>query len=308
VAAMGTGHDHAHHHAPPAGSRGAAFACAVALNLAFVVAETGAGFYSGSMALIADAGHNLSDVLSLVLAWVASVLSARPPSERYTYGLKSSSILAAIANAALLWVAIGAILVETIRRFADPAPIASHTVVVVALAGIVVNAASALLFARGSKHDLNVRAAFVHLMADAGVSAGVVVAGLLIGATGLAWIDPAASLVVTAVIAWSSWSLLRESLQLGMLAVPSRIDSAEVRRFLEALPGVSRVHDLHIWPMSTTEAALTAHLVIPGGAIDDDFLHEVAHELEHRFAIGHPTLQIETAPVTRCSLESAHVV
>jgi cobalt-zinc-cadmium efflux system protein len=255
--------------------------------------EAGAGLLSGSMALIADAGHNVSDVLSLVLAWGANVLSARAPSDRFTYGLKSSSILAAIANAALLWVAIGGILVETLRRLADPAPVTGTTIIAVAAAGIVVNGASALLFARGSKSDLNIRAAFVHLLADAGVSAAVVVAGLLIIWTGQTWIDPAASLLVTAVIGWSSWSLLRQSLRLGMLGVPEAINLADVRTYLAGLPGVSRVHHLHIWPMSTTESALTAHLVIPGAHPGDSFLHEVSHELEHRFGIGHPTLQIE---------------
>lgn len=293
-AGMGAGHHHHHHPAPPKGAHpGSAFAIAVGLNLAFVVVEGAAGWISGSMALIADAGHNLSDVLSLVLAWVASVLASRPPSERFTYGLKSSSILAAIANAALLWVAIGGILVETIRRFADPAPVGGAAMIAVAAAGIIVNGASALLFAKGSKSDLNLRAAFVHLMADAAVSAGVVVAGVMILLTGRAWIDPLASLIVTAVIAWSSWHLLRDSLRLGMLGVPDAIDVGEVRTYLEALPGVERIHHLHIWPMSTTESALTAHLVMPGTRPADAFLQDVAHELEHRFGIGHPTLQVE---------------
>jgi cobalt-zinc-cadmium efflux system protein len=291
--AVSADHHHHHHHAPPVGGAGFAFGAAVALNLTFVLVEAGAGLLSGSMALIADAGHNLSDVLSLVLAWGANVLSARAPSDRFTYGLKSSSILAAIANAALLWVAIGGILVETLRRLTDPAPVAGTTVIAVAAAGILVNGASALLFARGSQSDLNIRAAFVHLLADAAVSAAVVVAGLLIIWTGQAWIDPATSLLVTVVIGWSSWSLLRQSLRLGMLGVPEAIELADVRAYLQSLPGVTRVHDLHVWPMSTTESALTAHLVIPDAHPGDAFLHEVAHELEHRFGIGHPTLQIE---------------
>ena len=272
--------------------------------MGFVVAETAAGLLSGSMALLADAGHNLSDVLSLLLAWGASVLATRPPSERFTYGLKSSSILAAIANAALLWVAIGAILVETIRRFADPAPVAGTMMMVVAGIGIAVNACSALLFARGSRSDLNLRAAFVHLMADAAVSAGVVAAGAVIWFTGLAVMDPLTSLAITAVIAWSSWGLLRDSLRMGMLGVPDRIDSADVRAFLEGQPGVARVHDLHIWPMSTTETALTAHLVMPGNHPGDAFLHDLAHTLDHRFGIGHPTIQIETDAARPCALES----
>jgi len=284
-----------------------AFAIAVGLNLAFVIAEIAAGLISGSIALVADAGHNLSDVLSLVLAWVANVLAARPPSERFTYGLKSSSILAAIANAALLWVAVGGILVETIRRLADPAPVGGMTIIVVAALGIAVNGASAMLFARGSKSDLNLRAAFVHLLADAAVSAGVVIAGLLIMLTGRTWIDPAASLLVTLVIAWSGWGLMRDSLRLGMLGVPEGIDLGEVRRFLAGLPGVERVHDLHVWPMSTTESALTAHLVMPVPPQGDAFLHDVAHDLDHRFGIGHPTLQIEIGEAD-CHLQSEAVI
>lgn len=304
----GHGHHHHHHHAtPPAAGGGATFAVAISLNLAFVVAEALAGYASGSIALIADAGHNLSDVLSLALAWGASALAARPPSDRFTYGMKSSSILAAIGNAALLWVAIGGILVETLRRLSDPAPVASTTIVLVAAAGIVVNGLSAMLFARGSKSDLNVRAAFMHLLADAAVSAGVVVAGLLIAWTGAAWIDPAASLIVTVVIGWSSWGLLRDSLRLGMLGVPDGIELGEVRRYLASLPGVVRVHDLHVWPMSTTEAALTAHLVMPGPRPSDAFLHGVAHELEHRFGIGHPTIQIESGDAA-CALQGDDVV
>jgi cobalt-zinc-cadmium efflux system protein len=301
-------HHHHHHHAPPSAMNAApAFAIAVVLNLGFVIAEVTAGLISGSIALIADAGHNLSDVLSLVLAWVASVLAKRPPSDRFTYGLKSSSILAAIANAALLWAAVGAILVETLRRLAEPAPVGGTMMVVVATAGIAVNGASAMLFARGSKTDLNVRAAFVHLLADAAVSAGVVIAGLLIAWTDQAWIDPAASLIVTAVIGWSSWGLLRDSLRLGMLGVPEGIELAEVREYLASLPGVVRVHDLHVWPMSTTESALTAHLVIPGAAAEDTFLHDVAHALDHRFGIGHTTLQVERDD-SPCVLQSETVI
>ena len=260
------------------------------------------------MALLADAGHNVSDVLSLILAWAANVLSARPPSDRFTYGLKSSSILAAIANAALLWVAVGAILVETIRRFADPAPVAGTTMMVVAGIGIVINALSALLFVKDSKSDLNLRAAFVHLMADAVVSVGVVVAGGIIMLTGLELVDPITSLVITAVIAWSSWGLLRDSLRMGMLGVPANIDSAEVRAMLERHPGVTQVHDLHIWPMSTTETAMTAHLLMPEGAPHDSFLRDLAHDLEHAFGIGHPTIQIETDGNCACPLESAATV
>ncbi|PEQ14630.1 cation transporter [Novosphingobium sp. PC22D] len=305
---MGAGHDHHHHHHAPEGGANRSFAVAIGLNVIFVIAEVAAGFASGSMALLADAGHNLSDVLSLVLAWGASVLAKRPPSQRFTYGFKSSSILAAIANAALLWVAIGAILVETIRRFSDPAPVTGVTMIVVAAIGIAINALSALLFAKGSKSDLNLRAAFVHLMADAAVSAGVVVAGLVILWTGATVIDPLTSLVITAVIAWSSWGLLRDSLRMGMLGVPETIDIAEVRLFLESQPGIIGVHDLHVWPMSTTETALTVHLVARGSHPGNAFLHELAHELHHRFAIGHPTMQVETDTSSACALESEAIV
>jgi cobalt-zinc-cadmium efflux system protein len=303
----GHGHSNGHSHAP-ASPRGRGFATAVALNLAFVVAEVAAGLVSGSMALIADAGHNLSDVLSLLLAWGASVLAARPPSERFTYGLKSSSILAAIANAALLWVALGAIVVETLRRFGDPAPVQGWTMIVVATAGIVINGASAMLFAAGSKTDLNLRAAFQHLLADAAVSAGVVIAGIGVLLTGAGWIDPATSLAITLVIGWGSWGLLRDAVKMGLLAVPEGIDQARVRAFLESRPGVTAVHDLHIWPMSTTENAITAHLVMPGGYPGDAFLHDLAHELEHAFHIGHPTFQVETLSDKPCALESERVV
>ncbi len=302
-------HNHSHAHAHAHGSpRGLAFALAVTLNLLFVGVEVAAGIAGKSMALIADAGHNLSDVLSLLLAWGASVLAARPPSARFTYGLKSSSILAAIANAALLWVALGAILVETIRRFGHPAEPAGGMMIAVALAGIVVNGASALLFARGRKRDLNVRAAFQHLMADAAVSAGVVMAGIGVVLTGETWIDPACSLAIALVIAVGSWALLRDAVRMGLLGVPEHIDEARVRAFLAGQAGVGAVHDLHIWPMSTTETALTAHLVMPGGYPDGSFLHELAHRLEHDFGIGHPTIQIETREGEDCRLESEVVV
>lgn len=311
---MGAGHHHhqgyggGHQHGPARGNHGLAFALAIGLNAAFVIAEVAAGVVSGSMALIADAGHNLSDVLSLVLAWAASRLAQRPPSARFTYGLKSSSILAALANAALIWLALGAILVETLRRLADPAPVAGMTMIVVAGIGIAVNGASAMLFAKGRKGDLNLRAAFQHLIADAAVSAGVVVAGLAVLLTGQRWIDPATSLAIVAVIAWGSWGLLRDALRMGLLAVPEGIDQAAVRRFLEQREGVGAVHDLHIWPMSTTENALTAHLIMPGGHPGDHFLHDLAHALEHDFGIGHATIQIEERDGEGCRLESESVV
>ena len=306
---MGAHHDHHHdhhHHAAPSSGHGRAFALGVVLNTGFVVIEAVMGIVSGSMALVADAGHNLSDVLGLLIAWAASILAARPPSERFTYGFKSSSILAALANASLLLIALGAILVETLRRLADPPPVAGGTMIAVAAIGIVVNTATALLFLRGRKHDLNIRAAFLHMAADAAVSAGVVVAGVLVVLSGKAWIDPVTSLAIVAVIAWGTWGLLKDSMKMALLAVPEGIDEAKVRAFLGARPGVSAVHDLHIWPMSTTETALTAHLVIPGGHPGDGFLHTLAHDLEHDFGIGHATVQVEME--AECALEPAGVV
>lgn len=291
------GHGHHHHDHHDHGHRiagsGRAFGLAVVLNIGFVVIEVGAGLWSGSMALLADAGHNLSDVLALLLAWAASVLAARPARAGYTYGFKSSSILAAIANAALLWVALGAILFETIHRFFNPQPIEGGVMMVVAAAGIAVNALSALFFAGGHKEDLNLRAAFVHLLADAAVSAGVVIAGVAIWLTGKAWIDPLTSLLITLAIGWGSWGLLKDAIRMGLLAVPPGIDPEAVQRWLMARPGVSTVHDLHIWPMSTTETALTAHVEMPGGHPGDAALHKLAEELAQRFGIDHSTIQIE---------------
>ncbi|MEY4474197.1 MAG: hypothetical protein RL671_2501 [Pseudomonadota bacterium] len=285
-------HDH-HEHSHRVSGSGRAFAIAVALNVGFVMIEVAAGVWSGSMALLADAGHNLSDVLALLLAWAASILAARPARAGYTYGFKSSSILAAIANAALLWVALGAILFETIHRFFNPAPIEGEVMIGVAAAGIAINALSAALFASGQKEDLNLRAAFVHLLADAAVSAGVVIAGVAIWLTGKAWIDPLTSLLITLAIGWGSWGLLKNAVRMGLHAVPPGIDPDEVQRWLMTRPGVSTVHDLHIWPMSTTETALTAHLEMPGGHPGDATLHKLSEELARHFGINHSTIQIE---------------
>jgi len=298
----GHGHDHAHghhHHAPD--SYGRAFAIGVLLNSAFVLVEAGFGLWSGSMALVADAGHNLSDVLSLLIAWGAAYMSSLPASGRYTYGYKSSSILAALANAGLLLVALGAILFETIDRLFDPAPVQGTTMIAVASVGILVNGATALLFASGRKHDINIRGAFLHMAADALVSVGVVVAGVAILMTGELWIDPLTSLIIVVVIGWGTWGLLRDSVKMGLLAVPEKIDEADVRAYLAGLDGVAAVHDLHIWPMSTTETALTAHLVMPAGYPGDSFLRELSHELEHRFSIEHATVQVETGADEHCA-------
>ena len=288
----GHGHGHGHSHAPA--DFGRAFAVGIVLNTAFVVVEATFGFLSGSMALVADAGHNLSDVLGLLIAWGASVAAKKPPSDRFTYGLKSSTILAAFANAMLLLVAIGAILIETIDRLIDPVEPEGWTMIWVAGVGILINTATALMFMRGRKHDLNIRGAFLHMAADALVSVGVVIAGVAILLTGYVVIDPIVSLVIVAVIAWGTWGLLKDSVKMGLLAVPDRIDDTKVRAYLRGLPGVEAVHDVHIWPMSTTETALTAHLVMPGGHPGDAFLRDASHELEYHHAIGHVTLQVET--------------
>ncbi|MFY7836514.1 MAG: cation diffusion facilitator family transporter [Novosphingobium sp.] len=301
-------HSHAHGHSHAPASFGRAFAIGIGLNLAFVIVEATYGIISGSMALVADAGHNLSDVLGLVIAWIASVLTARPPSARFTYGFKSSSILAALGNAAFLLVALGAILVETIRRLFEPEPVVGGTVMIVAAIGIVINTITALMFMRGRHHDINIRGAYLHMAADAGVSAGVVVAGLLITLTGMTWIDPVTSLLIVGIIAWGTWGLLKDSLRMSLLGVPMGIDERKVRSFLEGLNGVEAVHDLHIWPMSTTETALTAHLVMPGGHPGDSFLHQLAHELEHDFDIGHATVQVETIDGHECVLLHDHSV
>jgi cobalt-zinc-cadmium efflux system protein len=285
-------HDHGHVHAPA--DFGRAFAIGVLLNSAFVLVEAVFGVLSGSMALLADAGHNLSDVLGLLIAWGAAVMAARPANARFTYGYKASSMLAALANAGLLLIATGAILIETIDRLFEPEPVAGQTMIVVAGVGIFINGLTALLFARGRKSDINVRGAFLHMAADTLVSLGVVVAGAVILGTGLWWIDPAVSLVIVVVIGVGAWGLLKDSVKMALLAVPEGIDEGEVRAYLEGLRDVTAVHDLHIWAMSSTETALTAHLVIPGGHRGDAFLHEVTHELEHRFAIGHATVQVET--------------
>ncbi|MFU7528813.1 cation diffusion facilitator family transporter [Qipengyuania sp. ASV99] len=284
-------HDrHGHHHAPV--DFGNAFLIGIGLNIAFVVVEAVFGLLYGSMALVADAGHNLSDVLALILAWGASVAARRAPSERYTYGFKSSTILAALANALLLAVAIGAILFETAHRLFEPSEPQGMIIAIVAGVGIAINAGTAMLFMRGQE-DLNIRGAYLHMAADAAVSAGVVVAGLAIMFTGFWWIDPLVSFAIAAMIAWATWGLAKDSLKMGLLAVPASIDVAEVRAHLASLKGVNAVHDLHIWPMSTTETALTAHLEMPGAPDTDAFLRDLADGLLARFGIGHATIQIE---------------
>jgi cobalt-zinc-cadmium efflux system protein len=287
----GGGHGGGHVHAPA--DFGRAFAIGIALNTAFVGIEAGYGWWSNSVALLADAGHNLSDVLGLVVAWVAAVLGRRPATERYTYGLRSASILAALFNAILLLVAVAAIVFEAASRLAHPEPVAGATVMAVAAVGIVVNGFTAWLFASGRGGDINIRGAYLHMAADAAVSAGVVAAGLAIVATGWLWLDPLVSFAIAGVILWSTWDLLRQSLAMALGAAPQGLDTQAIRSHLEAQSGVAGVHDLHIWALSTTETALTAHLVMPDGHPGDGFVHGLADALRRSHGIGHVTLQVE---------------
>jgi cobalt-zinc-cadmium efflux system protein len=301
---------HAHNHrdhAHGATNFGTAFAIATALNLALVVAQVIYGLAANSVALLADAGHNFGDALGLVLAWGAYLLGRAAPTERFTYGFRSASILSALINAILLLVATGAIAWEAIQRFGRPEQTNGLTVMIVAAVGIAINGLSAWLLMAGREHDLNIRSAFVHLAADAAVSAGVVIAGAVLLLTGWTWVDPVASLLVSVAIVWGTWGLLWESLHMSMNAVPRGISLVDVRGYLETLPGVAGVHDLHIWAMSTTETALTVHLVCNGGRRGDSFLADAAHELEHRFGIRHATIQIETGEL-ECRLAPTNVV
>ena len=287
------GHDHAGQHHGGGGNFGRAFIIGIILNLTFVVVETIYGFAANSMALLADAGHNLSDVLGLVVAYVGMLLIKRRPSPRFSYGLKKSSILAALINALLLLVAVGGIIAEAIRRLIEPEPSNGSTVMAVAAVGIVINGATALLFARGRKGDINIRGAYLHMVADAAVSAAVVVAGLAIVLTGERWIDPAISLVVAAVILWGTWGLLTESTFMTLAGTPKNIEAAQVARALEKLPGVVGTHHLHIWSLSTTETAMTVHLQV-GDAVDRDLILRQANAYVHQmFGIDHSTIQVE---------------
>lgn len=304
-------HDHAHgasghSHAPT--SFGRAFFLGTLLNVGFVIVEAGYGVSVNSVALMADAGHNLSDVLGLLIAWGAATLSKRQPSTHYSYGLRRTSILAALFNAVFLLVAIGAIAFEAVQRLFHPQPVEGGVVMAVAAIGIVVNGITAWLFASGRKGDINIRGAFLHMAADAAVSAGVVVAGFLVLRTGWLWLDPATSLAIVAVILVGTWGLLRSSVTMSLDRVPNGIAPAEVNAALLALPGVTRVHDLHIWPMSTTDIALTCHLVMPAGCPGDSFLHDASAMLHSEFEIGHSTIQIEQDEHNACALAPAAVV
>jgi len=305
----GHGHGYGHHHSHAPASFNRAFAIGIGLNIAYVIGEAAFGVMANSLALLSDAGHNLGDVLALGLAWMASLMARKAPSARYTYGLRGSSILAALSNAVILLVVTGGIAWAAILRLLNPEPSAGITVMVVAAVGVAVNGVTAWMFASGRKGDVNVRAAFMHMASDALVAAGVVAAGAVIWFTHWMWLDPAVSLVIGAIIVLGTWSLLRESLDLALAAVPAGVDRAAVGAYLAGLPGVAEVHDLHIWGMSTTETALTAHLVRPGAAVDDTLIHEVCLELKTRFNVHHSTLQVEAGALDHpCHLADEAVV
>jgi cobalt-zinc-cadmium efflux system protein len=302
-------HEHQPAHVHELAHFGRAFAVAALLNIALVVAQIIYGVLAHSVALLADAGHNFGDVLGLLLAWGGQAMSNRLPTKRYTYGFQSASIIAALLNSLILLVATGAIAWQAILRIYNPSDVAGVTVMIVAAIGIIVNGASAALLMAGRRQDLNVRAACLHLFGDAAISLGVVVTGGVIAVTAWDWLDPVASLVISALIVWGTWGVLREATMLSLAAVPENVDAAVVRDYLIRLPGVTEVHDLHIWAMSTTEIALTAHLVRPGASLDDELLREAADELAERFEIRHATLQIEAGNVERaCRLAPDSVI
>lgn len=285
-------HDgHTHHHGPA--DFGRAFAIGIVLNSLFVAAEAGAGILFDSMALLADAGHNLSDVVGLAVAWVGAGLSKRAPTRRFTWGYRGASILASLSNGVLLLIAVGAIAAEAIGRFANPPEVKGGVMILVAALGVVINLGTALLFLRGRSRDLNIRGAYLHMAADAGVSAGVVIGGALILWTGALWIDPALSLIIAAIILWSTWGLLKQSVYLSMGAVPEGIETEEVENLLAALPEVVAVHDLHIWASGTSHTVMTAHLVLAGGHPGNAFLSDTQRLMHDRFGIEHVTLQLE---------------
>lgn len=288
-------HSHGHSHATNK-SYGKAFALGIGLNVIFIAVEIIYGLIANSSALLADAGHNASDVLGLVFAWTAMWLASIKPRGKYTYGLRKTTILVSILNALLLFGAVAVIGWDAIGKFKNPEPVAGSQVMIVAAIGVVINTLTALLFMKGQKDDLNIKGAFLHMAADAGVSLGVVVAGLLINLTGKQWIDPVTSFLIIAVIVWGTWRLFTDSVDLALDAVPKHINLEKVREFLLAQKGVENIHDLHIWAMSTTKVAWTAHLIIPEG-INDNFIGDLQHELEHEFGINHTTLQIENKSI-----------
>lgn len=300
-------HDHGHHHKEQ--NYNTAFIIGVALNIVFVITELWFGYISHSLALTSDAVHNTTDVFGLLISWAGIWFATRTPSKKHTYGFGRGSILSSLFNAILIFAAAGGIFVEALHRFNAPTTVMGSTVMWVAVVGIVINGATALLFMRGRKNDMNIRGAFVHMAADAGVSLGVVIAGLLITLTGFAWIDPAISIAIAAIIICTTWSLMRESLNLSLDAVPESINRDEVESYLNGLAGVVAVHDLHIWSISTKETALTVHLVRAEAAVNDSVLQEAVDELRERFHIGHATLQVEKDKTGRfCKLEPDVVI
>ena len=313
--AHGKGHAHGHHgqkhgahghdHAPK--DFGRAFAIGLTLNIGFVIAEVVYGILGNSMALLADAGHNVGDVLGLIVAWAGMTLAKRGPTARFTFGLGKSSVLAALLNAMFLLVAVGAITFEAIQRLLNPEPVATTMVMMVAAAGVVVNGVTALMFASGSKSDINIRGAFLHMAADAGISAGVVIAGAVIAFTGLVWIDPAMSLVLNGVIIWGTWGLLKSAGAMALSGVPHEIEIEDVRATLLRLPDVREVCDLHIWALSTRDIAMSCHLVMPAGHPGDAFLTEAARVMKARFEINHPTFQIDFDKRTNCPLHASAI-
>ena len=295
---------HSHNHLSISNNYNKAFVIGISLNVIYIIVELVYGLAINSMALIADAGHNFSDVLGLLLAWGAAYLASTSPTHQRTYGLRKSTILAALFNAIILMIAVGAITIEAVRKFITPEPVHGETIMIVAGVGVIINTITALLFIKGRKKDLNIKGAFLHMAADAGVSLGVVVAGLIIISTGWLWIDPAISLVIVVVIIIGTWGLLKESFQLSIDAVPKGIELKQVENFLRSFNGVEDVHDLHIWAMSTTETALTVHLVIPNESKDDFFLKKVCSELHDKFGIEHSTIQIEkSAQSSNCEYD-----
>jgi cobalt-zinc-cadmium efflux system protein len=299
--------DHGRHHDHAPANFDKAYIIGITLNTAFVILEAVYGIIGHSLALFADAGHNLSDVLALVLAWIASLLSKKRPTVKRTYGFRRSSILAALFNAVFLLVAIGAIAWQAISRFTDPTPVTGHTVILVAAVGIAINAATAFLFMSGRKSDINVRGAYLHMAADALVSVGVVIAGIIISFTNWLWLDPAASLVIVLVIFVSTWRLLIDSFNMALDVAPDSIDVATVKAYLASLPSVTEVHDLHIWAMSTTEVALTVHLVMKDLAKQDDVIKRASKELHDKYGIEHPTIQVENGTYA-CNLAPDEMV
>lgn len=297
---MNISDNHSHQH--QTGNYNRAFGIGVLLNVIFVAIEAGYGIAAGSLALVADAGHNLSDVLSLLLAWGAGSLATKSPTEKRTYGFRKLTIMASLANAIVLLVALGAITWEAIGRFFDPTPIEATIVIVVAAIGVVINAVTALLFVSGQKHDLNIKGAFLHMAADAGVSLGVVVAGIIIMFTGWLLIDPLISLFIVAVILVGTWSLLRDSMNLAIDSVPQGIDIAGIKKYLTSLENVIQIHDLHVWAISTTEVALSVHVIVKDDALKNDFLPKLQQQLHDRFGIEHSTIQIEKQDDESCML------